>query len=246
MNNALLTSLCFVLACSSSKSDDTATSTMDTSNNNNNPTDTADSSDTGVVSLSSISEGDIIITEILNNPCVIGPDTNGDGNDDCVVSDENGEWFEIYNKSDVSIDLFGLVVKDGDPNNPQQFRIDDENEHIIAPNDYFLFVVSSDPSLNGGNEPSNSLYQYNGDSNSGFSLGNSSDEIILMNAEEFIIDEVWFDDGTFPDDKGHSMNLNIDSYDSVSNDSADNWCPAQSPFGDGDFGTPLADNSSCN
>ena len=47
-----------------------------------------------------IQPGDLVITEIMQNPA--------------VVSDGAGEWFEVYNATDAPIDLFGFVVRDDD------------------------------------------------------------------------------------------------------------------------------------
>jgi hypothetical protein len=82
-----------------------------------------------------LSEGDLIITEIMQNP-----DT---------VSDAEGEWFEIYNTTGSTIDLQGVTFQD----NYGSFTV---NEYLpISPGGYLTFARSNSP----GFEPD---YNYNG------------------------------------------------------------------------------------
>ena len=80
---------------------------------------------------------------------------------------------------------------------------------------------------------------------SGFSLSNSSDEIIIETPEGTVIDQLFYDDDVFPDNKGYSMTLDPSAFDASANDDASNWCVATSSYGAGDFGTPGAVNDSC-
>ena len=124
--------------------------TPDTSDN----LDTSDTSDTDTSDTSNgnnwevMAPGDLIITEIQNNPCVLGDDSDGDGNQDCTLSDDLGEWFEIYNNSGLDLELNGLVIRDDDLNNPQQFTINQPTS--ILSGGYVVFHVNSDQSTNGG------------------------------------------------------------------------------------------------
>jgi hypothetical protein len=83
------------------------------------------------------------------------------------------------------------------------------------------------------------------DYSSSFALGNSSDELILS-VGGLIIDEIWYDNGaTFPDPSGASMSLSGDAMDVLLNDDGANWCEGVDAYGDGDLGTPGAENSVC-
>lgn len=246
-----LMTLLFAVACSSGKSFDsgiTEPSTEDESVDTANPSDTSvtpdtadteDTSDSGVPDWSSMSAGDLIVTEVQNNPCVLGDDTDGDGNPDCLLADELGEWFEIYNTSGRELDLIGLVIRDDDANNRQQFTV--SQSVIINDGGFVVFHVNGDSASNGGIE---GVVTYNG-GDSGFGLSNSSDEIIIETPDGTIIDQLFYDDDVFPDSKGYSMNLDPSAFDATSNDASANWCVATSNYGAGDFGTPGATNDNC-
>jgi hypothetical protein len=157
--------------------------------------------------------GDIIITEIMQNPK--------------VVADDKGEWFEVYNTTDSDIDMDGWEIKD-----------DGTNSHIISgtlvvPSKGFIVLCkTTDTAINGGVAVD---YAYGSD----IGFANSEDEIILVATNTLVIDRVAWDDGaTFPDPSGKSMSLNPNKFDSVSNDDGANWKEATSTFGDGDYGTP--------
>jgi hypothetical protein len=161
--------------------------------------------------------GDIIITEVMQNPSAVG--------------DNTGEYFEVYNTTDTAIDMQGWVIKD---------ETSESETHIIsnltvAANSYAVLGLNSNSSLNGGYIAN---YQYNT-----ISLGNGTDGVILE-CSETIIDQVIWDNGTtFPDPTGKSMGLNINSYTHTDNDLGTNWAESTQTFGDGDFGTPGSQNT---
>ncbi|MEM9680310.1 MAG: lamin tail domain-containing protein [Bacteroidota bacterium] len=159
--------------------------------------------------------GDIIVTEIMQNPNAVG--------------DTLGEWFEVYNTTGASIDLIGWTISD-----------DGSNTHVIASsvvvggNDYAVLGINADTMTNGGVTID---YEY-----SGFSLGNSDDEVILTCGGNEI-DRVNYDGGpNFPDPTGASMELSTTALNSMDNDNGANWGTATSSYGDGDLGTPGAAN----
>ena len=100
--------------------------------------------------------GDLFITEIMANPA--------------AVSDTAGEWFELYNPTSEVVELTGVVLSDDGSNS---HTISTENL-IIFPDEYFVMARNGDPGSNGGFIAD---YIY-----SGFSLGNSSDQIILTDS----------------------------------------------------------------
>lgn len=157
----------------------------------------------------------VIVTEIMQNPS--------------AVSDGSGEWFEVYNPGSSPVNIDGWTIRD-----------DGSNSHVIS-NDgplevpafgYFVLGVNADFGTNGG---VNVDYQY-----SGFTLGNSDDEVILEDGDGVEIDRVEYDNGaTFPDPNGSSMSLiNVNADNNVGSA----WMVGISVYGDGDHGTPGAAN----
>jgi len=163
--------------------------------------------------IQAIIPGDLVINEIMKNPK--------------MVSDANGEWFEIYNSTEETFDLKGIKIKDS---GSDDFIITGDNPILISPGAYFVLGRNSDISLNGGYETD---YIY-----SGFDLGNSDDEIIIWTdeSETVLIDQINYDDGlTFPDPDGVSMALLNPDFD---NSLGSNWTTSTTPYGNGDWGTP--------
>lgn len=241
-----------MFACGDKSSDTSATDvTSDTSTENTEGTDT-ESSDTDETqedsaNAESLQVGDVVITEIMKNPCgVTGSETavNGQGEEylsiSCTepqIADEQGEWFEVYNASAGEINLNGLMVHELDDGNgdteEETFLITEDV--VVAAGEYVVFGVSADTSLNGGVDV-DVVYAHGS-----FSLKNGDDSIVLSNSVE-LLDVVSFNDAEFPDYKGHSMSLHGDLLTSSDNDSGANWysCPdsTQAVLPSGDFGTP--------
>ena len=167
-----------------------------------------------------LSEGDLVITEIMANPD--------------AVSDTAGEWFEIYNTTAEDIDLNGIVVSDNDSDS---FTIDGQGQPVtIAAGGYLVLGRSADEQANGG-VPVDYVY-------ASFTLANNTDEIILW-AGDMELDRVEYDSANFPIEAGASMGLDPDQTDSMSNDNGENWCLAKTQLSGGDFGTPGQQNDSC-
>ena len=158
--------------------------------------------------------GDIVINEIMQNPD--------------VVSDANGEWFELYNTTDSDINLEGCTISD----NGSDSHIIGELLTIPA-NGYAVLAKNVDPLINDGITPD---YVY------GFTLGNTDDEIILV-CGSIEIDKVEYDGGPeFPDPAGASMILN----DPLNNNNiGTNWCVSTSSYSNDNLGTPGIQNDSC-
>jgi len=129
----------------------------------------------------SISPGDVIITEIMQNPN--------------AVLDSDGEWFEIYNTTASPIDLNGWTIRD-----------DDIDVHIIGgpliiSSHSFLVLGINDTSSINGNYTTN--YRY-----SELLLANGADEVVLEDPDGIEIDRVNYDGGpNFPNPDGASMAL---------------------------------------
>ena len=159
-------------------------------------------------------EYNIVINEIMQNPS--------------AVSDENGEWFEIYNNSNQEIDLNGFTIKDNDIDS--HLIVDSV---IVSPFSYATLGRVSDTSINGGIKLD---YKYEG-----IALANGADEILLIDPYGNTLDSVAYDGGpNWPDPNGASMALlGTDLDNSISS----NWVEYDSlTYGDGDYGTPSEQN----
>ncbi len=160
---------------------------------------------------------DIVINEIMQNPS--------------AVSDDKGEWFELYNNDTETVDINGWIIKD---DGSDYHKIDNGGPLTIAPGEYLVLGINDTTAVNGGVQVD---YVY-----SNFLLSNSDDEVVLVYSDGVTeVDRVNYDNGaTFPDPSGASMELKNPNYDN--NDGA-NWDAASTAFGDGDLGTPGAQNS---
>lgn len=160
----------------------------------------------GSAGFAAIAPGDLVITELMANPA--------------SVSDAQGEWFEIYNRSGATLDLDGLVIRDSG-----------SNSHTISgpvsvnPDSYFVLGRNADSSVNGGYVAD---YQY-----SNFTLGNSSDDIILE-YNGVVIDSVSYSDDPNFGIPGVSTELTSAGFLAT---------PDNFVYGDGDIGTPGAAGS---
>ena len=159
-------------------------------------------------------EYNIVINEIMQNPS--------------AVSDDNGEWFEIYNNSNEDIDLNGFTIKDNDTDSHLII-----NSVIVDAYSFAVLGKVSDTSINGGVLLD---YQY-----IGITLANGADEILLIDPYGNTVDSVAYDGGsTFPDPNGASMALLETSLD---NSIGSNWVEYDSlSYGNGDYGTPNEQN----
>ena len=167
-----------------------------------------------------ISFGDLLITEIMYNPS--------------AISDTEGEWFEIYNASSQSIDIFQLIIKKG---SVVQHIV---TEHILIEPQRYLALGRS---LNAG---SNVSYIYGSD----LTLTNSGDEIEIANygsdgSDGQTIAIVNYGGAGFPDGTGASLNLDLNAFDVNLAQSGENWCISTVIFDTGDLGSPGTINESC-
>ena len=159
----------------------------------------------------------IVINEIMQNPS--------------AVSDNKGEWFELYNNDTQTVDINGWIIKD---DGSDYHVIDNGGPLTIAPGDYLVLGINDTMSVNGG-VPVDYMYDH-------FVLSNSSDEVVLVYSDGITeVDRVNYDNGaTFPDPNGKSMELKNPDYD---NNVGSNWDVSTNPYGDGDLGTPGEKNS---
>ncbi|SVA57714.1 uncharacterized protein METZ01_LOCUS110568, partial [marine metagenome] len=156
-----------------------------------------------------ISSSPLVINEIMQNPS--------------EVSDPQGEWIEIYNTYFTPLYLKDYVLSD-----------DGSDDHTIASavvvpaGGYAVLASNADTATNASLIAN---YEF-----SGFSLGNSNDEVLLSDPNGVEIDRVAYDNGTtFPDPSGASMELIAPHYD---NSLGNSWTVAVTEYGAGDLGSP--------
>jgi hypothetical protein len=158
--------------------------------------------------------GTIVINEIMYDPS--------------AVSDELGEWLELYNPTDAAINMMGWVLRDNGNNNHVIDAL------IIEPGHYAVLARSGNTLQNGAVLVD---YAYGDD----IGLANAGDTVLLENVDGDVIDSVTYQaGGEWPAaTKGISIELEAESFD---NSMASNWVHAVVPYGDGDLGTPGAPN----
>ncbi len=163
--------------------------------------------------------GELIVTEMLNDP---------DPTDDDV-----GEWFEVLNVGDVALMLDGLAVTDAGGTG---FTV--LSTTILDPAEIWVLGVSADEAVNGGYRPD---YLY---ASEDLRLHNEEDELTLS-LNGVLIDTVSYD-LDFPHEKGKSQSLDPGARSASSNDDPDNWCEGDGEYGtDGNQGTPGEPNPAC-
>jgi hypothetical protein len=146
--------------------------------------------------------------------------------DSSASPDSAGEWFEVLNVSNDSVELDGLVIQDDGSNS---YTV--QGSLVVEPGSYVV--------LGAANEWVDHVY-------SGFVLSNSDDEIELLFAgvsiDRFVYDS-GFSDSYGP---GQAMGLAPGIRDAVARQDPANWCPAVTALpGSDDFGTPGAENDAC-
>ena len=167
--------------------------------------------------------GDLVITEIMDDPD--------------PTDDDDGEWFEILNVSRDTLELTGVTFSD---ESGEMFAIEAPAEvsMVLEPEDILLFGASDNTSKNGGFVPD---YLFD---TSVFHLSNDTDEI-LLEVDGVLIDAVAYDND-FPHEKGKSRSVDPIGMSSTRNDDADYWCEGDGDYGtDENQGTPGTPNDSC-
>ncbi|MEQ9499147.1 MAG: PKD domain-containing protein [Deltaproteobacteria bacterium] len=166
-----------------------------------------------------VSEGDLVVTEVMNDP---------------TGSETDREWFELYNTTSSPIDIDGFTFTDL---GTDSFTVNGGGPVVVPAGGYLVLGRNDDTAANGGVTVG---YVY-----SGMALSNNDDEIIIS-AGPTEVDRVVYDAGaTFPNTPGATISLDPDQLDYTSNDDGASWCVATSQLASGDFGTPGARNDPC-
>jgi hypothetical protein len=163
----------------------------------------------------SVVESSVVINEIMNDPV--------------AVSDSYGEWLELHNTGDDTLELNGWSISDSSRDFHEFFL---DGGLLLPPGSYFVLGREADPSINGGYTPD---YEYNG-----FTLSNSEDEIMLFDDDSLLVDSVIYGGEGWPSGSGQSLEFIEGSAD---NSDGANWAMATDTYGDGDYGTPGKKNS---
>jgi hypothetical protein len=168
--------------------------------------------------------GDLLITEIMNDPA--------------KVEDTKGEWFEVYNASPSPLDLKGLVLRHQaiavDPNAAEAIV----TSVVVPAGGYVVLGNNGDLATNGG---VTIHYVYS----SKVSLNNSKDYVALETADATLLDGVTYDTAKLKV-TGKSRSLDPASMTMLGNDTDTNFCAAKTLIaGSTDYGTPGKTNDSC-
>lgn len=166
--------------------------------------------------------GDLVITEIMNNPS---------------VADTAGEWFELHNVSQSPIDLQGMSILH-QANMPSAVETITQSV-VVQPGGFVVLGVNGDTTVNGN---VNLDYVYTGS----VSLNNTTDYLAIQDATAVIIDELTYSETSGLDPSGKSRNLDPAFMTALDNDSDMHFCEATSTIVGGmDQGTPGAPNDIC-
>ena len=152
-----------------------------------------------------------------------------------------GQWIELYNASDLPIDINGWVLRNS---GIEMHVIDSPTPLLIPAKGYLVLAYSGDPLQNGGLTPA---YAYKGAvqlNDIVFSSAFADDLVLQWNS--IIIDQVgWNTAAGFQIVPGRSNGVAPESLSANANDVQTNWCPGKKPFGLGDWGSPGEANPSC-
>ncbi len=169
-----------------------------------------------------VSEGVVVITELMDDPYAVDMD--------------RGEWFALYNAGDVDLDLEGWTITDtaGDG-----FLVDDSL--IILSGGYALLAVNADPAVNGGMDGVDYVYAYDG-----FPLDSFTDDDIHLTLDTLVVDTVSYsNDAPWPSGLGQSSYLCPGLESSGGSSAYDDWALSSATddldyggAGTGDYGSP--------
>jgi hypothetical protein len=156
---------------------------------------------------------ELIITEIMANPK--------------AINDNSGEWIEVYNPGTSAVDMNGWKLMD---NGGDSHTI--SSSVVVQPQTYA--VLTRDVAANNGGVTPDYTYGPGTD----FQLGNSGDEVILVDATGNQVDVVIYNGSWVTAGASVQLaDLNAD------NNVASNWCQAGTSWTSGsDKGTPGAAN----
>ena len=166
--------------------------------------------------------GDLLITEIMFDPD--------------ALSDTEGEWLEVYNNTDETVNLKDLVLRRGSNDATHQISADVE----LMPGEYAVLGRTATAT-------DNVDYVYG----SSINLPNAGEELILNTygtdgTDGFIICSVDYGDASFPGGTaGSSLQLSSDITNVSEAMLGIHWCESTQAYNTGDLGTPGTVNDIC-
>jgi hypothetical protein len=165
-------------------------------------------------------EGDLLITEIMYDPS--------------ILSDSEGEWFEVFNNTNQTVDMNQLVIRKSDK---EQHVVN--SSVLLPPHQYFVFSRSA-------NSVSCNDYVYG----SSISLNNSGGSLAIFNygnngTDGTVVCSVNYGGDGFPRATGASIVLSPLLMTKAGVVLGTSWCKSVSPYDAGDLGTPGLPNDAC-
>ncbi|RUM65450.1 MAG: hypothetical protein DSZ05_06085 [Sulfurospirillum sp.] len=145
-------------------------------------------------------------------------------NYDSDKNHDSGDWIELYNNSNTTVDLSGWSIKDDKDTDP--FIIPDNI--LLQPKSYLVITQ------NGADFKANFPDVQNNIGDFLFGLGKKGDSVRVFNAQGLLVDSVTFNK-SWPDAKGNGKTLSLIDPDS-DNSISTNWVAADN------FGTPGEQN----
>ncbi|MGQ0814848.1 MAG: lamin tail domain-containing protein [Gemmatimonadota bacterium] len=156
--------------------------------------------------------GDVIVNEVMADPS--------------ASTDADGEWFEVYNRGPVAVDLQGWIIRS---NNDSQHTIG--SSVSVPAGGYVVLGRNGNTSVNGGVTLG---YVYG----TGLTLANGSDWLVLRDPAGSTVDSVTWATAM---PAGNSRGV-VDKWADNTDVKGSNWSTQTSTFGAGDKGTPGAAN----
>jgi hypothetical protein len=170
--------------------------------------------------------GQAVITELMIHP---------QNTDDAL-----GEWIEIFNASSAWLNFEGVMLADSGVDGVE-IEASGYDTLIVAPGEYLVLCATDDYWDNGGVDCDGTFYYWT--MGGGFALANLEDEVKIISATGWLIDEVRYTDGFSVE--GAAMGLRSDSTTTAANDVRSNWCEQYTMMTFGDAGTPGQANDGC-
>ncbi len=190
--------------------------------------------------------GDVVITEMARQPVFGG-----------LVTDLDGQWFELYNTSNQTLYLDNWLISNGSAS----FQIDPAEGIQMASGEHLVFCAASTwtSTTIGSYLVCDYIWDDGGTAtayrNSSFTLGSRSGSLsVYMNgtaSSANLVDTVAYT-MSWASAPGFSLQLDVYSYDATDNNSSAQWCKSPNTsmwyaFVNGrEYGTPGVSNSSCN
>jgi hypothetical protein len=188
---------------------------------NAEPVEIVQITDNGTPSSGAINSGDLLITEIMYDPD--------------ILTDSEGEWFEIYNTTNIPVDLHQIVIRKNDT----EYHI--VNSEIILPSHGYYVFARNEAATTAQNK-----YLYN----TAITMNNTGAILSLANygtdgTDGSIIISVNYGDEGFPSATGASLSLSSGRLNSAEAVLGNSWCVSATAYNTGDFGTPGLPNANC-